>query len=417
MMGMSVEQKARAAREAAKKLLMSGEEEKNIALRSMAEALEKERNFILKENEKDLQAGKETGLTSALLDRLQLTKNRLEGMIKGLHQLCRLPDPVGEVLESHTREDGLRIEKARVPLGVIGMIYEARPNVTVDATGLALKAGNAILLRGSSSAFHSNQALVKIMKDALKRTAVPSDSIQWVSDPDRKSVGKLLRLHDWIDVIIPRGGAGLIQRVVAESTIPVLETGVGNCHILVDRTADLEKAKRIVINAKTDRPAVCNAAETLLVHKEWASSYLVDLCQSLSELGVEIRGCKRTGELFPGAASAGIEDWEAEFLDQTLAVKVVDSLKEGLDHIEQYGTRHSEAIITETESSVQLFMQQVDAAAVYHNASTRFTDGSQFGYGAEMGISTQKLHARGPMGLKELTSYQYRIYGEGHIRE
>lgn len=391
-------------------------EKKNAALQVVADALLLHKAEILRENEQDLAAGAAAGISSALADRLTLTEKRLAEMAEGLYQLCRLPDPIGEVLEVRELENGLRIEKVRVPLGVIGMIYEARPNVTVDAAGLALKTGNAIVLRGSSSAFHSNRALTRVIRQALVQTEIPPDAIQLVEDLERKAVQELMTANGLIDVIIPRGGAGLIQRVVRDSTVPVLETGVGNCHLYVDRAADAEMAQAIVLNAKTDRPAVCNAAETLLVQREWAQNHLPGLCRALSESGVEIRGCTVTRELVPGVKEATEDDWDTEYLDLILAVKVVDSLADALDHIEKHGTRHSEAIITEDKEAARTFFAGVDAAAVYHNASTRFTDGGQFGFGAEIGISTQKLHARGPMGLKEMTSYQYRIHGDGQVR-
>ncbi|MDR6226603.1 glutamate-5-semialdehyde dehydrogenase [Desmospora profundinema] len=411
-----VRTKAMAARSAIRTLAGVEEEEKNAALEAVADALMDGREEILRENGKDLAAGEAAGISRALMDRLTLSEERLAEMAEGLRQLCRLPDPVGEVLELRELDNGLRIEKVRVPLGVIGMIYEARPNVTVDAAGLALKTGNAIVLRGSSSAFHSNRALTGVIRGALAETSLPPEAVQLVEDLDREAVRELMTANGLIDVIIPRGGAGLIQRVVQSSTVPVLETGVGNCHLYVDRAADPDMAREIVINAKTDRPAVCNAAETLLVHREWAESHLSGLCEDLKRYGVEIRGCATTRQRLPEIRLATMEDWDTEFLDLVLAVKVVDSLEEALTHIDKHGTHHSEAIITEDAAAARSFFTGVDAAAVYHNASTRFTDGGQFGFGAEIGISTQKLHARGPMGLKEMTSYQYRIHGNGQVR-
>jgi glutamate-5-semialdehyde dehydrogenase len=411
-----VRQKAEQARAASKRLALLTEAQKNAGLRAMAQALRNRRKAILAANEEDLRRGEEAGLSTALMDRLRLTEERLEGMAQGLEELIHLQDPVGEVMETVERENGLRIEKVRVPLGVIGMIYEARPNVTVDAAGLALKTGNAIVLRGSSSAFYSNRMLVEVLHQALETTDIPVDGVQLVEDLDREAVREMMTLNEWIDVIIPRGGAGLIERVVRESSVPVLETGVGNCHIYVDAEADPSMAEHIVINGKTDRPAVCNAVETVLVHRAWAKQHLSGLVARLQEHGVELRGCDRTRALADHVLPASEEDWGHEYLDLILAVKVVNSLEEAMEHIDRYGTRHSEAIVTDNAETAQVFLQGVDAAAVYHNASTRFTDGSQFGFGAEIGISTQKLHARGPMGLKELTSYKYRVLGTGQVR-
>ncbi|PTX64550.1 glutamate-5-semialdehyde dehydrogenase [Melghirimyces profundicolus] len=411
-----VRRKTEAARTASKRLATAPAEEKNTALETIARTLREEQDSILECNSEDLRKGEEAGISPALADRLKLTETRLEEMARGLEELTRLPDPVGEVMERTERENGLRIEKVRVPLGVIGMIYEARPNVTVDAAGLALKTGNAVVLRGSSSAYRSNARLVEIIRKSLALTPLPRDAVQLVEDPDREAVREMLHSNGRIDVIIPRGGAGLIQRVVRESTVPVLETGVGNCHIYVDRSADPEMAGRIVLNGKTDRPAVCNAVETLLIHREWADHHLHELGEALLTAGVEIRGCPRTRDRFSRAVPAHDTDWEKEYLDRILAVRVVDSLNEAMEHIDRYGTRHSEAIVTEDAEAARRFLQEVDAAAVYHNASTRFTDGSQFGFGAEIGISTQKLHARGPMGLKELTSCKYRVLGSGQVR-
>jgi glutamate-5-semialdehyde dehydrogenase len=408
--------KARAARSTIRKLSGMEEEKKNAALQAIAAALWENREDILRENEKDRVTGEKAGISQALMDRLTLSEKRISEMAQGLVALCRLPDPVGEVLEEQTLANGLRMEKVRVPLGVIGMIYEARPNVTVDAAGLALKTGNAIVLRGSASAFYSNSVLTAVIQKALTDADIPPEAVQLVEDRDRKAVRSLITAKGLIDVVIPRGGADLIQRVVQDATVPVLETGVGNCHLYIDRAADPTMARQIVINAKTDRPAVCNAAETLLVHREWASHHLRDLCEALTREGVEIRGCAITRKWVPTVRAATAGDWDTEYLDLVLAVKVVHSLEEALDHIERHGTRHSEAIITEDTDAAQTFLRGVDAAAVYHNASTRFTDGGQFGFGAEIGISTQKLHARGPMGLKEMTSYQYRIYGSGQVR-
>ncbi|MGC8842760.1 MAG: glutamate-5-semialdehyde dehydrogenase, partial [bacterium] len=331
-------------------------------------------------------------------------------------EVVALPDPIGEIIEGWKRPNGLIIQKVRVPLGVIGIIYEARPNVTVDAATLCLKAGNSVVLRGGSEAINSNICLVEIMRDALRETSLPPDAVQIIEDTSRLSALALMRQSEYLDVLIPRGGAGLIKSVMENARLPVIETGVGNCHTYVHKDADMDMAERIVINAKCQRPSVCNAMETLLVHKDIAPSFLPRCLKKLSELGVEIRGCERTRELFPEAKPATEEDWFTEYLALILAVKVVDSLDEAISHINKYGSRHSEAIITSDLQSARRFCEEVDASTVYVNASTRFTDGGQFGLGAEIGISTQKLHARGPMGLRELTSYKWVVYGEGQIR-
>lgn len=411
-------EKAKKAKDAAFELGMLATEEKNKALIAMAEGLESNLTSILEANQLDIEAAKNSGISNALIDRLSLNETRILDMAIGLRQVVSLPDPVGEVLESWSRPNGLKIEKVRVPLGVIGMIYEARPNVTVDAAGLSIKTGNAVLLRGSSSALHSNQKIVEILRNSLAKTLVPVEAIQLLEEGTREEVNQLLKLNDYLDVLIPRGGAGLIRSVVENSTIPVLETGVGNCHIYVDETANLEMAKQIIINAKTQRPAVCNAAETLLVHEEWAKKNLPLLLQPLVEKNVELRGCPKTRQYAPNLPiiPATDEDWGTEYHDYTLAVSIVPSVQEAVAHISKYGTKHSESIVTENQQNADLFLNQVDAAAVYHNASTRFTDGFEFGFGAEIGISTQKLHARGPMGLPALTSYKYKIYGTGQIR-
>lgn len=411
-----VREKAALAKKSAESLAILTTEQKNEALYCMARAIEKEKERILKANQQDLHNGRENGLSTALLDRLELNEGRLQGIVEGLEQIVELPDPVGEVLSAWEQKDGLHIEKVRVPLGVIGMIYEARPNVTVDATGLGLKTGNAMLLRGSSSALHSNRAFVDVMREGLRRTDVPEEAVQLIEETDRRSVREMLTLHEWIDVIIPRGGAALIQHVVSESSVPVLETGAGVCHIYIDREAHPDMAHRIVVNAKTDRPGVCNAVETLLVHAAWAEQQLVPLVNELIQQGVEVRGCLRTQSLVPAAKAADEVDWETEYLDTVLSIKIVDDLNEAVEHIHQYGTRHSECIITDNKETAGAFLQRVDAACVYHNASTRFTDGFVFGFGAEIGISTQKLHARGPMGLPQLTSYKYVLRGAGQVR-
>ncbi|RDV84306.1 glutamate-5-semialdehyde dehydrogenase [Ammonifex thiophilus] len=409
--------KARRAKEAARRLAYLPTTVKDKALMAMADALEREKEFILEANARDMEAARAKGLSKALLDRLMLNEKRLREMAQGLRDIVKLPDPVGEIVAMWKRPNGLMIGQMRVPLGVVGMIYEARPNVTVDAAGLCLKAGNAVVLRGGSEALNSNAAIVKVIARAAVESGVPEGAIEFIDRPEREAAQVLMRLNEYIDVLIPRGGAGLIQTVVRTATVPVIETGVGNCHVYVDAAADLAKAEAIVINAKCQRPGVCNAMETLLVHQEVAPRFLPAVGEKLRERGVEIRGCPVTLQYLPWARPATEEDWATEFLDLILAVKVVQSLDEALDHIYRYGTKHSEAIVTEDYSTARRFLEAVDAAAVYVNASTRFTDGGQFGFGAEIGISTQKLHARGPMGLKELTTIKYIILGEGQVRE
>lgn len=410
--------KAELAREAANKLAHLSTKVKNNALIHMAGALKDNNNkhVILKANEADIKAAREKGITGALLDRLMLDEKRVDDMADGLLEVATLPDPVGEVVSMWLRPNGLEVGKVRVPLGVIGMVYEARPNVTVDAAGLCLKAGNAILLRGGSEAINSNITIAKVIAKAAEDSGIPEGAVSIVEDTSRETVNEMLKLHGYIDVLIPRGGSGLIKAVVENATVPVIETGVGNCHIYVDEFADLDKAVTITVNAKCQRPGVCNAAETLLVHKNIAEKFLPVVLQELTANGVEIRGCEKTKALKGEIRIASSEDYEAEFLDLIMAVKVVDDFDGALEHIYRYGTRHSECIVTENYTNARAFLKRVDAAAVYVNASTRFTDGNQFGFGAEIGISTQKLHARGPMGLKELTSTKYIIYGDGHIR-
>ncbi len=407
---------ARKAKEAARSMAYLSTGVKDGALLAMAEMLEKRADEILAANELDVRAGKEKGLSSALIDRLMLNHQRVKDMAEGLRVVASLPDPVGEVESMWTRPNGLQVGRTRVPLGVVGIIYEARPNVTVDAAGLCLKAGNAVVLRGGSEAINSNRAITKVISEAATGAGVPDGAINLVEITDRAAVNAMLRMNEYIDVIIPRGGAGLIQTVVQNATIPVIETGVGNCHVYVDKYADLEKAKNIVINAKCQRPGVCNAIESLLVHKDVAAEFLPGVLQALKEAGVEVRGCPRTREVAGWVKPATEEDYATEFLDLIVAVKVVESMDEALDHIYRYGTLHSEAIVTENYTRGLRFLREVDAAAVYINASTRFTDGFQYGFGAEIGISTQKLHARGPMGLKELTTVKYIVFGNGQVR-
>jgi glutamate-5-semialdehyde dehydrogenase len=406
--------KAERLQQAAKTLALLSTEEKNEALTRIAEALIKQKEWILQENEKDVALGKEQGLSPALIDRLQLTSERIEQIVDGVRQVADLPDPIGEIVEEWTRPNGLRIQTIRVPLGVIGMVYEARPNVTVDAASLCLKTGNAVLLRGSSSALHSNKALVHVMKEALRESAIPADAIQLLEDTSREVAQQMFRLNGYLDVLIPRGGAGLIRSVIENATVPVLETGVGNCHIFIDESAQKQMAIDIVLNAKLQRPSVCNAVETILIHQNWP--YISELVETLHARGVELRGDSQLASSYSFIQQATEADWSTEYLAPILAVKLVQDVKEAVDHINRYGTKHSEAIISEQNDNVRFFFQAIDAAVLYHNASTRFTDGEQFGYGAEIGISTQKLHARGPMGLRAITTTKSLVYGTGQIR-
>jgi glutamate-5-semialdehyde dehydrogenase len=408
---------ARRAKEAARKLTGVSTDIKNQALSNMAIRLEESAEEIIETNNLDMEAGEKAGLSRALLDRLKLNEKRIKDMADGLRELVNLDDPVGDVIKMWRRPNGLQIGQMRVPLGVIGIIYESRPNVTVDAAGLCLKAGNAVVLRGGSEAINSNRILTRIIADAAMEAGIPEDAIQLIQTTDRKAVRVLFKLNQYLDVLIPRGGAGLINTVVNESSVPVIETGVGNCHVYVDSSADLAMALRIVDNAKTTRPAVCNAAESLLLHQDIAKEFLPKLQKVFKEKNVELRGCQRSLEILPEINQAEEEDWGKEYLDYIMSVKIVDSFEEAVEHIGKYGTGHSESIVTSDYSNSQRFLQLVDAAAVYVNASTRFTDGSQFGLGAEIGISTQKLHTRGPMGLQELTTIKYIVLGQGQIRE
>jgi glutamate-5-semialdehyde dehydrogenase len=391
-------------------------EQKNKLLIKMGERLIEESVPLIEANQKDLEQGALSGLSEALLDRLKLTPQRIEGIALGLKQISELPDPIGEALETIERPNGLKIIKKRVPLGVIGIIYEARPNVTVDAVGLCLKTGNAVVLRGGSAAFYSNQKIIQILHQVMQENNFPEDYIQLIEDTDRSSVTELLTCKQYIDVIIPRGGRSLIQHVVQNAVVPVIETGEGICHLYIHEEARYEMAESIAINAKCQRPSVCNAIESLLIDHAFAEKHLKYLLEALQAQGVEIRGCQRTIGLVEGIQPAVEDDWNTEYLDLILSVKVVEDLHEAIQHIKQYGTKHSEAILTQNEGIAAQFMREVDAAAVYHNASTRFTDGFEFGFGAEIGISTQKLHARGPMGLRELTSTKYYVLGEGQIK-
>ena len=401
---------------AAARVLANAGSLKETALLHAAGALWQRREEIMSANALDLAAGREAGMSQALLDRLALTENRVQGMSSAVEQVAKAADPVGKVLSGQTLANGLRLEKVTVPLGVIGIIYEARPNVTSDAAALCLKAGNAVILRGGKEAFRSNQAVTRVLREALEEKGLPGDSVQLVEDTSRRSAQELMALTDYLDVLIPRGGAGLIRSVKENARVPVIETGVGNCHVYVDKDADLDMAADIIYNAKCSRPSVCNAIETILVHRDAAEEALPKIKARLDEKQVELRGCERARAILPGITPAVPEDWETEYLDYILAVKVVDSLEEALEHIARYSTRHSECIVTERYSTAQRFLQEVDAAAVYVNASTRFTDGGEFGLGAEIGISTQKLHARGPMGLEQLVSYKFLIRGSGQIR-
>ena len=401
-----------ASREAAK----LGTKAKNRGLLAVANELVEERELILQENAKDIEAAKAKGVKQSLIDRLALTEQRIEDMAEGLRQIAALDDPIGEVLGMKTRPNGLRIGKKRVPLGVVGIIYESRPNVTVDAFGLCFKTGNAVILRGGSDAIHSNEAIVNCIRETLNEQGVTEDAIQLISDTSRETAAEFMKMNQYVDVLIPRGGRGLIKAVVEQSTIPVIETGTGNCHIYVDETADLEMAADIIMNAKTQRVGVCNACESVLVHKDVKDALLPVLAKRLQEKHVEIRADEAAYALIPGAVHATEEDWGKEYNDYIIAAHIVADVDEAMDFIRRYGTMHSECIVTNDAEEAQRFLNEVDAAAVYWNASTRFTDGGEFGLGAEIGISTQKLHARGPLGLRELTSTKYRIYGNGQIR-
>ena len=404
------------AKEASYELGVASPGQKNEALTFMAEELIKAKEEIIKANEIDRQNAIKKGITDALLDRLSLDDSRIEAMAQGLLDIVKLQDPVGEVTNMWQMPNGLQIGQKRVPIGVLGIIYESRPNVTSDAAGLCLKSGNAVILRGASDAINSNKAVAKALVAGIKRSGLPQDCVQLLEDTSRETAREMMRLNNYIDVLIPRGGAGLIKSVVQNATVPVIETGTGNCHIFVDETADLEMAKAIVLNAKVQRPGVCNAAENLLVHEAVANEFLPTIVKALRENGVEVRGCDKAQAIVDDIKVIEEPEWHQEYLDLIIAVKVVKDVDEAIKHINKYNTGHSESIVTESYKNSQKFLQRVDAAAVYVNASTRFTDGGEFGFGGEIGISTQKLHARGPMGLKELTTSKYIIFGDGQIR-
>ncbi|MBP0989737.1 MAG: glutamate-5-semialdehyde dehydrogenase [Oscillospiraceae bacterium] len=414
---MSVLELALCAKSAAPILAQADSNLKNKALFAIADAIERNVDNILRENAKDIQNAKASGISASLIDRLSLSEKRLRSIADSVREVAGLNDPIGEVLGGCVRPNGLAIRKIRVPIGVCGIIYEARPNVTVDAAVLCLKSGNVCLLRGGKEAICSNSILVSVMQEALRSVGLPAAAVSFINDVSRESSNEMMKLNGILDVLIPRGGAGLINAVVNNSTVPVIQTGVGNCHIYVDSSADIGMAVDIAVNAKCSRPSVCNAAETFLVHSSIASAFLFALKPRLDEYSVETHGCDITKKILGDCViPATEEDYEKEYLDYKVAIKVVDSLDEAIDHINKFGTRHSECIVTSDVFSAETFTKKIDAAAVYVNASTRFTDGGEFGLGAEIGISTQKLHARGPMGLSELTTYKYIVSGNGQIR-
>ncbi|WGS65002.1 glutamate-5-semialdehyde dehydrogenase [Marinitoga aeolica] len=408
--------KAKNLKESSNILKTLNAKQKNKAILEIAKSIEKNKEYILTENKKDVEIAEKKGIKKSLIDRLALNEKRIKGMIEACKTVVNLKDPVGEMFDSFLREDGLRISKVRVPLGVIGIIYESRPNVTLEATILALKSGNSVLLRGGSDAINSNKAIVKAIKDGLGNSEIPINSIELIENTNRELVNEMLKLNEYIDLIIPRGGKGLIDFVVKNSTVPVLETGVGICHIFVDESANIEKSIDIIDNAKTQRPGTCNTVETVLIHKNIAEKILPALKEQLESKSVEIRGCEKTISIIK-VKKATEEDWATEYLDLILSIKIVEDLNEAINHIKKYSTGHSESILTENYLNAMKFVNEIDSAAVYINASTRFTDGGEFGMGAEMGISTQKMHARGPVGLKELTTYKYIIQGNYNVRD
>ena len=415
-MNNEVLQKCISAKAAAAKLATLGSRVKDAALIAMADAFEANRDIIFEANKRDLAAAESAGLSGAMLKRLELTDNKIEQMAEGVRQIAALRDPIGETIEGYVRPNGMEVRKVRVPIGVIGIIYESRPNVTADAAALCLKAGNAVILRGGSEAINSNLAIAELIEQAITGAGVPAGAVQIIETTDRAAAMELMKMKPYIDCLIPRGGRDLIRTVVENSSIPVIEHGDGNCHVYIDAAANLDMAADIAFNAKVQNPSVCNAMETLLVSEQIAGEFLPRICGRLADAGVEIRGCEKTRAIWPDAKPASEEDWETEFLDLILAVKVVLGLDEAIAHIRKYGSGHSEAIVTEDLGAARRFTSEVDAAAVFVNVSTRFTDGYEFGKGAEMGISTQKLHARGPMGVEEITTYKYVVTGSGQVR-
>ena len=403
-------------REAWRILAVANTETKNKALQRMADCLLEDAQKIMEANKLDVQAAQEKGTSAAFIERLTLNEKRIDAMANGLRDVAKLNDPIGEELDAWTRPNGLNIVRRRVPLGVIGIIYESRPNVTADAAALCLKSGNAVILRGGSDAFRSNSAIMQSLRRGVREAGLPEDCVSLVMDPSRETAGELMRMNEYIDVLIPRGGKGLIQSVVKNATVPVIQTGDGVCHVYVDRDCDAAVAQKVAVSAKISRPSVCNSAETLLIDEAIAEVFLPGCVKELKEKGVEVRGCEKTLAICPDVKAATEEDWDTEYNDMIYSVKVVSGVKEAVAHINRHGTRHSEAIMTENAETAAYFKGMIDAAAVYVNASTRFTDGGEFGFGAEIGISTQKLHARGPMGLNELTTYKYEITGSGQIR-
>lgn len=414
---MTLEKLGIAAKKAEPQLIKLTTEEKNKALLAVADGLVADAEMILKENEKDIENAKANHMAEGLVDRLLLTKERIEAMAEGLKQVAALEDPIGEVLETFERPNGLKVVQKRVPLGVIGIIYESRPNVTADAFGLCFKTGNVVILKGGKDAIHSNLSITESIRSTLKKMHISEDAVQLITDTDRETTKAFMKLNTYVDVLIPRGGAGLIRTVVENATIPVIETGTGNCHIYVDESADIDMAIPIIMNAKTQRIGVCNTCESLVIHENIKEKLLPKLAEQLKTKNVAMKADDAICEILPDAEKATEEDWGTEYLDYIISMKTVKSVEEAIAHINKYNTKHSEAIITNNMDNAEKFLNEVDAAAVYVNASTRFTDGFEFGFGAEIGISTQKLHARGPMGLKELTSYKYVIYGNGQVRK
>lgn len=414
---MNLEQLGQNAKKASKHLTIASAQDKNDALKKIADELLIEEDSILDANKKDIDQAIENEISTAVIDRIRLSTDMIKSISEGLYQLTELDDPIGRALTEKELDNGIILKQVTVPIGVVGIVYEARPNVTVDASALCLKAGNAIILRGSSSAIYSNLAIVKAIRQGLDKSKLPTDSVQLLEDTSRETADKFFQLDDYLDVLIPRGSQGLIDHVIKQATVPVIETGAGNCHIYIDEDADLTMASEIVINAKTQRPSVCNAVETILIHEEWFDHYGEALIQQLQNYDVEIRGDEVVRQTDPTVKTASLDDWTTEYLDLIVAIKVVSSTDEAIEHINKYGTSHSEAIITESNQHAVQFLNEVDAACVYHNASTRFTDGFEFGFGAEIGISTQKLHARGPMGLEALTSTKYQLSGNGQYKE